>query len=130
MRIEVLAVDGDGDDMRVTFRTSIGIGIGRWRGRGAPTRATYDVEYYFGDETTPAVTVVDGEPAMSHDGEHTTVRAIAEVDPDGFVCCRLAKSGFVLFGEVPGVVEGQTIEMRMPWRELTLWPTGIDAPLR
>ncbi len=58
-----------------------------------------------GDDQRVTVSVVEGSPSITHDGEHTTVRAIAEVDLAGFV-------------------------LRLPWRDLTLWPTGIDHPLR
>jgi hypothetical protein len=129
MRIEVLRVEEDGDELRVTFAASIGTGVGRWRGAAPPDRHAYDVELEL-DAPPERLVIVDGAASMTVHGARTTVRAIAEVDDDGFVYARLARDGLAMFDIVPGVRSDQTIELDLAWRELGLWPTGIDQPLR
>jgi hypothetical protein len=121
----------DDGEVAVSFSSSLGAAVGRWRSSSAPvTGATYSVEFnvdrilMVGEN---AVGAVGNEPSVWAAEQCVHLRGhVDAIDDDGLVYFRLAEDCLAMleFDAPETLRTGAFVELRVPVADFSVWPVG------
>jgi hypothetical protein len=118
MKIQILSIRIAGEDMFVTFESSVGLGCAKWGNRTYPVeKCWYDVEIDI-DKKISAVPIyshVESESQIVIHGNKILMSGVIEsIEDDGIAYLRLCKDGLLMIElDNQGFSEGDCIELKL-----------------